>query len=187
MRSSRGPPIRPAYARRWVGVHVQSAPAPKPRPHGHGFVAMTSCTRAGYRTDPEARETVTHPDSSGWRSVWRVAALNSAASSRKRTPPWARLIAPGRMTDEPPPTIAGVEALWCGATNGGTRSSPDASCSSPASERTDITSRATSSVRGGRIVTIRSASIVLPEPGGPPRSRWWPPAAASSTAARASG
>ena len=44
MRSSRGPPIRPAYARRWVGVHVQSAPAPKPRP------PMTLAQLPGYFT-----------------------------------------------------------------------------------------------------------------------------------------
>ena len=40
---------------------------------------------------------------------------------------------------------------------------------------------------GGSTVTSRSASIVLPTPGGPDSSRWWPPVAAISSASRASG
>ena len=43
---------------------------------------------------------------------------------------------------------------------------------------------ARASSRGGSTPGNRSASMVLPEPGGPDRRRWWPPAAATSTARR---
>ena len=48
-------------------------------------------------------------------------------------------------------------------------------------------SKASSRLNGGRTVTSRSASIVLPTPGGPAMRRWCPPVAASSMARRASG
>ena len=67
----------------------------------------------------------TSPDSSGWRRVCSTVPLNSGASSRNSTPWWAREIAPGRATPDPPPATAATEALWCGATNGGVRSSVD--------------------------------------------------------------
>ena len=40
------------------------------------------------------------------------------ASSRKSTPWWDRLTAPGRAVPLPPPTIAAIDAPWCGATKG---------------------------------------------------------------------
>ena len=48
-----------------------------------------------------------------------------------------------------------------------------------------MTSTASSGSSGGRIVGRRRASIVLPQPGGPVRSRWCAPAAAISSASRA--
>ena len=48
-----------------------------------------------------------------------------------------------------------------------------------------LTSSASSDASVGRIVTRRRASIVLPAPGGPVRSRWCRPAAATSSARRA--
>ncbi len=47
-----------------------------------------------------------------------------------------------------------------------------------------VTARASSGVSGGSSPTRRSASIVLPDPGGPIMSRWCRPAAATSTARR---
>ena len=44
------------------------------------------------------------PSSSGSRSPSRAAGGNSPSSSRKSTPPWLRLISPGRSVAEPPPT-----------------------------------------------------------------------------------
>ena len=48
-----------------------------------------------------------------------------------------------------------------------------------------VTSSAASSVSGGSSPGRRRASIVLPVPGGPAKSRLWPPAAATSSARRA--
>ncbi len=51
--------------------------------------------------------------------------------------------------------------------------------------RTAATSRASSSESGGRMPGKRLASMVLPVPGGPAKSRLWAPAAATSRARRA--
>ena len=48
--------------------------------------------------------------------------MNSGSSSRSSTPRCARLTSPGRA-GRPPPTIAAIDALWCGARNGGSRTS----------------------------------------------------------------
>ena len=61
----------------------------------HGFIAATNWKFAGKVVDPEARETVTSPSSSGWRSTSRTVRLNSGSSSRNRTPLCAKLISPG--------------------------------------------------------------------------------------------
>ena len=63
---------------------------------------------------PAARAIETKPSSSGWRSASSAGRGNSASSSSSRTPRCARLASPGRMPG-PPPTIAAVDALWCGA------------------------------------------------------------------------
>lgn len=52
-------------------------------------------------------------------------------------------------------------------------------------EWTAVTSRDSSRVSGGMRVGMRSASMVLPAPGGPVHRTWWPPAAATSMASRA--
>ena len=72
------------------------------------------------------------------------------------------------MAPLPPPTMAAVDALWCGATNGGVVST---------ASRRRPPARAATASRGprgpasrssrGSTVTSRSASIVLPTPGGP--------------------
>ena len=95
----------------------------------------------------------------------------------------ARLARPRRRA--PPPTIAGADAEWCGARNGGTRISPPPGASTPATEWMRVTSSAASSSSSGRIPGSRRASIVLPVPGGPASSRLCAPAAAISSARRA--
>jgi hypothetical protein len=94
--------------------------------------------------------------------------LNSGSSSRKRTPLWARLTSPGRG-NEPPPTTAASLAVWWGLRKG--LSVSRASSRAPPAEWIAVVSNASSGVSGGRIPGSRRASIVLPEPGGPERSR----------------
>ena len=93
--------------------------------------------------------------------------LELGASSRNSTPWCACEIAPGRTALLPPPMMAAWVALWCGATNGGRPSTSSSAAVTPSSERTARTSIDCSRVSRGRIETRRSASIVLPEPGGP--------------------
>ena len=97
-----------------------------------------------------------------------------------RTPLWARLISPG-LAPRPPPTIAAIEAVWCGSRNGRAREMPPSS-SRPESEWIIEVSSASTAVSGGRMLGIRAASIDLPEPGEPTISRWCRPAAAISSA-----
>ncbi len=68
--------------------------------------------------------------------------------------------------------------------NGRTRESRPSS-STPATDRIIDSSSASSGVRGGRMPGRRRASMDLPTPGGPTKSRLWPPAAAISSARRA--
>ncbi len=152
--------------------------------HAQRFIVPTSWKRAGKTTRPAARATETKPSSSGCRSASSDGRANSASSSRRRTPRWARLASPGRSPG-PPPTIAAVEALWCGARNGGSAISGCSGGSSPATEWIRVTSSAASGSSGGRIPGRRRPSIVFPVPGGPPKRRLCPPAAASSRARRA--
>ena len=108
--------------------------------------------------------------------------LNSGASSRNSTPRCAFDTHPGRGMPLPPPRIAGAEALWCGASNGGVRTSSRSGVPPAVRERMAVTSMAASSSSGGRMLGSRSASMVFPDPGGPVKSRWCPPAAAISRA-----
>ena len=82
------------------------------------------------------------------------------------TPRWASETSPGRGLG-PPPTIAGADAPWCGARNGGTATSARPGGSSPATEWMRVTSSASSRVSVGRMPGSRRASIVFPVPGGP--------------------
>ena len=81
-------------------------------------MAMSSWKRAGKRAVLPARLKVTMPVSRGARSACRTLALNCAASSRKRTPPCAREISPGRSR-RPPPAMPSRLALGCGSRKGG--------------------------------------------------------------------
>ena len=70
----------------------------------------------------------------------------------------------------PPPTIAAIEAVWCGVRNGRARLMPPSS-SRPASEWIIEVSSASAGSSGGRMPGSRAASIDLPLPGGPTISR----------------
>ena len=79
------------------------------------------------------------PSSSGSRSPSRAAGGNSPSSSTKSTPPWLRLISPGRSVADPPPISPTVEVVWCGARNGGVEIRPPGGIASPAAEWTIVT------------------------------------------------
>ena len=69
-----------------AGAHLHARRGCPRNPHGQGFIAATSCTRAGRRTEPRARTSTTSPLSSGWRSASSTLRENSGSSSRKSTP-----------------------------------------------------------------------------------------------------
>ena len=176
-----------------VSIHVvyafgeQDSPANKDSEllaHGQRFIVPTSWNRAGNTARPDARAIETTPSSSGCRSASSVGRANSASSSRSSTPWCARLAYPGRIPG-PPPTTAAVEALWCGARNGGVRIRGCSGGSRPAAEWMRVTSSAASASSAGRIPGSLRASIVFPVPGGPARRRFCRPAAAISSARRA--
>ena len=107
-------------------------PGPGDFAHGHGLAARTRVNRAGKTACVPARAITTSPDSSGWRSASRTSRWNSGASSRKRIPRCARLR--GARADDtplPPPTMAAIDDVWCGAQNGGTRQQPGARRQAP--------------------------------------------------------
>jgi hypothetical protein len=85
-----------------------------------------------------------------------------------KTPLWARLISPG-FAPLPPPTIAAIDAVWCGSRNGRVREIPP-SDSSPASEWIMEVSSASAGDRGGMIDGSLAASMDLPDPGLPTSS-----------------
>ncbi len=152
-------------------MQVQADPALDDRAQGHGLAARISVNRAGKVAVRPDRAMLTWPDSRGWRSASRTSRSNSGASSRNRQPWWASEAAPGRMMPLPPPTIAALVAVWCGAQNGGSMISGWRGGRRPATEWMELTSRASASSSGGKIVGNRSASMVLPTPGGPRSSR----------------
>ena len=80
-----------------------------------------------------------------------------------------------------PPTSPASEMEWCGARNGRSTRSPR-SRSRPATLWTVVASSASSRPSGGSRPGSLRASMVLPLPGGPKRSRLWSPAAAISSA-----
>ena len=67
-----------------------------------GLLAATRIKLAGKLRELEALEMVTLPSSRGWRRPSRICFLNSASSSRNRTPLWARETSPGRGVWPPP-------------------------------------------------------------------------------------
>ena len=114
-------------------------------------MAPTSRNRAGSSDAHGARATRTTPSSSGWRSASSTDGGNSPSSSRNSTPPWARLISPGRSArgaaaDE----RRRADAPWCGARNGGRRDQPVGRQRRPAAECTRVASSAAVVVEGGQ-------------------------------------
>jgi len=129
-------------------------------------MAAASIKRAGKVSDMEARAMHTVPSSSGWRMTSRTLRGNSGNSSKNKTPLCASETSPGRGT-APPPINPASEMVWWGDRNGRTPTNPAPASSTPATLWILVVSRASSKVKGGRIVGMRLASMVLPEPGGP--------------------
>ena len=120
-----------------------------PPPHGHGLVAATSRKRAGITARICARATRMTPSSSGSRRPSSAARPNSPSSSMNSTPLLASDTSPGRSWCEPPPTSPTTDVVWCGARNGGWRTSPPGGRRSPAAECTIVVSSACSRSSGG--------------------------------------
>ena len=83
-----------------------------------------------------------------------------------RMPRCARVMAPGWANPAPPPTSAAADAVWWGASNGGTSLIPYPG-SVPHNERIEATSSCSVSFKGLMMPGMREASMVLPVPGGP--------------------
>ena len=81
----------------------------------------------------------------------------------------------------PPPTMAAIDAVWCGSRNGRAREMPPSS-GAPRASGSSRSRAPRPAESGGRMPGRRAASIDLPDPGGPTISRWWRPAAAISSA-----
>ena len=128
-----------AYAASRCDEHEQAALGSPRAPQGQRFIVPSSWKDAGYSAVPSARATLITPSSSGWRSASSAGRTNSGSSSSKRTPRCARLASPGRGP-RPPPTIAGADAVWCGARNGGVVISGCSGGRSPATEWIRVTS-----------------------------------------------
>ena len=163
--------MRRRYRARVAALQLQ-APSYTPSPQGQGFMAATSRKAAGKVTVPPARLTRMTPSSSGWRNASSAATGNSPSSSRNRMPWVAKLISPGRSDQLPPPTSETMEAWWCGARNGGRSNRAPSGRAQPAAECMRVTVSASSEVSGGSSPARRSASMVLPDPGGPTIRRW---------------
>ena len=67
----------------------------------------------------------------------------------------------------PPPTWAGVKAEWYGVRTGRVACQAVPGFRVPETEWIRVVSSDSSRCRGGRIVAIRLASMVFPNPGGP--------------------
>ena len=154
---------------------------------GRGSSRRRASGRAGNVALACAREMVTTPSSSGWRSASSAARRNSASSSRKSTPWCARLTSPGRGTvaaaDEPRPRSP------CGAARGraARATTPRDAPSSPATLWIAVTSSASSEDSGGRSAGQPPREHRLARAGRTDHERLWPPAAAISSARRAAG
>ena len=107
--------------------------------------------------------------------------LNSGNSSRNKTPLCAKEISPGCGLD-PPPTKAISEMVWCGDLKGLLLIKDALTANFPATEWILVVSRASCKVKGGKIVGMRLANMVLPAPGGPIKMALCAPAAAISKA-----
>ena len=146
-------------------------------------MAAISWKLAGNSLCRAARDTMTRPDSIGWRRVSSACRDHSASSSRKSTPLCASETSPGRGLP-PPPISATALARWCGLLYGRCRQR-ERSRPWPLTEWMAAVSSASVSSGSGSSPGRREASRVLPQPGGPMKSNACAPAAATSSARRA--
>ena len=154
--SARGRSDRAAPARAARGGAAAAAPCTRTRRRerrahrtGRGSSLPTSWKRAGNVARPATRDDRRRrrPRAAG-AATRAPARANSGSSSRKSTPRCASVASPtcGPPLPPPPPTIAAVDAEWCGARNGGNRTSPLPGCRTPATEWIRVTSSAPSSL-----------------------------------------
>ena len=136
---------------------------------------------AGYSTLNLERLMVIFRSSRGCLSTSSTARRNSGSSSKNRIPWWASDISPGWGQD-PPPTSATSDMVWCGERKGREVIKEWLFWIFPATEWIFVVSKASSIVMGGRIVGNLRASMVFPEPGEPIMIMLCPPAAATSIA-----
>ena len=180
-RSSSGPEIRPRYCSSLYGVHWQrSVPSPR-KPQKHGFIAPTSMNSAGNASCSCTREIRATPLSSGSRSASSaprrelgqlVQEQHAAVRERDLARPRPRAAADERLRARSCDAARETAASTSAARRAARR--PPTRCSRRAASR-----RASS---GGSRPLNRSASMLLPLPGGPIISRLWPPAAATTSA-----
>jgi len=137
--------------------------------------------RAGNISDMAAREMVTVPSSSGLAQNFENVAgelgkfvEKEQAVVRERDFAGARGL---RRRDQ-----AGVRDGVMRRTIGALADEPLPGSRTPATLWIFVVSSASSKVSGGRMVGMRLASMVLPEPGGPIINMLWPPAQAISMA-----
>src|SRR3989344_3358550 len=178
MRSIIGPEIFLWYLAIDEELQTQDLFEPK-FPHGHGFIARSIVICAGKLRVAFARETVITLSSNGCLKDSMTRFSNSANSSRKSTPLWAKVISPG-FGYVPPPTSDTYEEVWCGFLNGRVLIISSSDFNAPAMECILVTSRASFFDSGGRMDANARASIVFPVPGGPIISALCEPAAAIS-------
>ena len=146
------------------GEHEHSAAgSPRAAARDTGSSSPTSWKRAGKSAWPARARRETTPSSSGCRSASSAGRWNSGSSSRSSTPRCARLASPGRGPG-PPPTIAAVEALWCGARNGRRVTSGRSGGSSPrpSGSASPRAPRAARAAAGSRAAAGRASSCPCP-------------------------
>jgi hypothetical protein len=170
-----------------VGGRARQAPSKTPSPQGHGFIAAARRNWAGKVTVPPARLTRITPSSSGWRSA--SSAPRGTRPSRRGRARRGWPMKSRRAAATSCPRRRGPRSRRCGAGpgKGGWLTSTPSGSGTPAAECTLVTTSDSSGVSAGSRPGRRSASMVLPEPGGPTISRWCRPAAATSRAWRPKG
>ena len=134
------------YAASRSGEQEHSAAGSPRAPHGQRFIVPTSWNRAGKTSAPaDARDRDRAVlERLAQRLERRPRELRQLVEEQHAAVREGRLAGP-RAT-QPPPTIAAIDAVWCGARNGGADQSGRPGGSRPATEWMRVTSSASSGV-----------------------------------------